>query len=370
MPAEAYTFDLQVRRGPPKLGGPMLGAGGSGAFDPSNPLFNLGSFGMHGATPGMAALASMGIPGVGGVGGGAGANQGLKTLPPSVPRRATIDTAQLASSALQQSARAAATPSPHFNNGYNSAAAAAGTSPETLESLKRSFERYDAVLDRRTTKAEPTDASGNAAAAAAAGAKAEPVAAVAATPHAKLLSTLQPSLSRGGVDALSERQQQLKKESSMAGGGVKVEGGGGSGAPSAAPSRSSSMFARPLSSMSRSSSLLASGNAAAAAFDPLLAAYARVPPSDPTRVARLPDEPAAAGASPDPRPLVAWDGTRASAYISDSRSFLAQYRAVCSTWQRNHRNTFREMEVHRKLSAAAVKANAPLHSLAAVASAF
>jgi hypothetical protein len=129
------------------------------------------------------------------------------------------------------------------------------------------------------------------------------------------------------------------------------------------------MFARPLSSMSRSSSLLASGNAAAASFDPLLAAYARVPPSYPTRVARLPDEPpSSTAAAAESRPLVAWDGTRASAYIPDSRSFLAQYRAVCSVWQRSHRNTFREMEVQRKLNAAA-KANAPLHSLAAAASA-
>jgi len=225
-------------------------------------------------------------------------------------------------------------------------------------------------------------------------------------------------LSRGALDALSAQQSTLQKRSASlvkrqaAGSGAEdaaysglVKSESNSGLP-ALPThypvaRASSSFARPFVAglMSRSNSLLppsgsgvggagagaagllsrgssAVGAAGAHQIDPLLYAYPRgPPPASNKRMTRLYDDEAnrdtsegvlapagGAGLRSPQRPL-AWDGTASSAYVEDSRTFLAHYRSVCEQWQRKHRALHRDMEVRaillRGTSNASAAAAAP-----------
>jgi transcription factor E2F7/8 len=389
VPPEAFTFDAPHKHRTAGLAMSMAAAaaaatGGAGsAATAAAGLAALPAMKFGPAGLGAAAAAAAAAAGTGAGTGGGGAFSSMKSahVPPMAPRRATIDTAQLASNALLESAKAAAAaaagpmppPPPSVASGMASSAASVSSSlaqAQQQAQLQKSFERFEqaqqryAVHGQAKAKQEPAAATESKYAAAT---KAEPGI------RPKLQSTLQPSLSRGALDALSAQQAALQKRSDSL---VKAEetmmshAGGGGGFPV----RATSSFARPqlLSGLqSRSSSLLppsgtggaaiAGAGAGTGAADPLLCAYPRgAPPSSQQRMARLYDEQeeeastaaaasSSSSSSPSRLPLVAWDGTSSSSYVRDSRSFLAHYRSVCEQWQRKHRSLFMDMEVRARL---------------------
>jgi len=414
VPQEAFSFDNPQRR-TTQAGLAMSMAAAAAAATGG---------GSAAAAAGLAALPAMkfGPAGLEAPAAAAAAAAGVGSFsrgqaPPMAPRRATIDTAQLASDALLETAKARAaaalSPPPPSVSGGSVASSKNSHSAAALQALQKSFERFEQVQKRYAqhgqvkTKQETAPAS-PAAAAAAAGVR------------PKLQTALQPPLSRGALDALSVQQSTLQKRSDSlvkrqaAGAGVEdtsasglVKSESNSGLP-ALPThypvaRASSSFARPFVAglMSRSNSLLppsgsggvggagvgaagllsrgssVAGAAGAHQIDPLLYAYPRgPPPASNKRMTRLYDEDAnrdtsegvlapagGAGLRSPQRPLVAWDGTASSSYVEDSRTFLAHYRSVCEQWQRKHRALHRDMEVRaillRGTSNASAAAGAP-----------
>lgn len=340
VPREAYTCDAPAKRS--KLASGLPGV----PFDP----FAMFGTGLPPAMVGMPGLP--GLPGLPSVGNG----RGGANSPPSVPRRATIDTAELAATAIQVSARHAAglTPAgtPITPTSASSAAAAAAAAPgsvsQSLVSLQRSFEQFEAAQSRRNAALEEEKKGGG------------PLK-VELTPaptdaHSKLQAALQPSLARGAMDAMADLQVQLQRQSSSA---MKIDFSESGTVAAAAPSRTPSQFARPVSRAPSSLLQLPLHPASAATFDPLLLAYSRVPPASSDRMVRIVTDSesggsdsassSAAATASSSRPLAAWDGIRDSSYIRDSRSFLSHYRTVCDVWQKRYRLRFQEMEMHRRM---------------------
>ena len=331
VPRDAYTSDAPARRTVAKLPTGLGTSGASTAAASSAAASGTGApfeFNMYAGLPPM-------------VGASAAASRIAAGMPPSVPRRSTIDTAELSASALQESSRAAAgLDSTGRRSGANTPTATINVNDASKASLMRSFEQFDAIQMRRKDGTGPVpDAS-----------------APAVDSRSQLQASLQPTFARGSLNALANVQSQLQRQSST----VKAESDNG---VASAPSRTSSQFAKPVSRTS--SSLGAAGSpSSSASFDPLLLAYSRVPPASTERLTRVhstsgsrvdPDgdefmeSSSSSPAASSSRPLAAWDGIRASSYVRDSKNFLAHYRQVCAAWQKNYRSMFLDMEVRRRM---------------------
>jgi hypothetical protein len=213
--------------------------------------------------------------------------------PPPVPRRATIDTASLASKQpANESLRLAPSTA-------SSSVPGSTKLPEALSALTASFEQFEAI---KTERVKRTQFDVSPSPVPAPGVKHERV----ATNKVEVATPTEPS-----------------RTSSFARVGRT---------PSAVAAQHASVL-----NMASSSSGSGSGGAAnnnTTGFDPLLLAYARVPPmvsatpavSD-AKVDTSSDSTAALSAR-------AGFPLESSAYIRDSSDFLRQYRSVCAVWQK------------------------------------
>lgn len=227
--SNAYTSDAPSKR-------PINRIGFDSAF-PASSMAYLQSPGMMASAAAAAAAVNMGAS------------------PPSCPRRATIDTAVLASNSQKAASLTASRP-PSSNSQSLS---------QSLQSLQSSFEAFDAIKDERSKRTQ-------------------------FEPPLKKEAAVGVEISRGTTEALAAKQallQPVKQESNA-------------GATAGVPTRTPSAFARPLpvtrtpSAMSNQrSTLLNLALTSSTTLDPIMLAYAR-PPNVSTQAAL---EPAASDAT-------------------------------------------------------------------------
>jgi len=415
VPSDAYTVDQVPKRN--RIIHSIMTP--YGAFYPM--MNQPGMAGMFPGAVGTGVGGGVGTAGaLGGVGASAGSSAAASSQPPPIPRRATIDTAQLASAAAQSMVKAEMKPN------------VLGSVPKLLDSLNHSFKLYEKTKERVEKELKvgmnTNNERSSSPLASSVGVGKENIHTPFGLDMHGMQSKLQPSLAPAVVGRLMGRNTQVQRQSSLMEPFIKHEQQEHSRqksitsrrTPTSAaalptPTRSSSLTprGRPLSSrsasaasastsalLSRLPSMLGGGSDsrlhdAAAAADPLLAAYSRIPPTNTSRaldcvdaqyhaqmtaqgnsgrVMTAVDTQSRMSTSPSPSPpsssagasvhvsssdglLTARAGFTLSprSYIADSHHFISHYRDVCGAWQQRYQRLFKTIHLHHTFTKAKEK---------------
>ena len=236
----------------------------------------------------------------------------MQQHPPPVPRRSTIDTAQLSAAAAKATASTSSAASPSMND--LSLTSHSLTLPESLASLSASFEQFEAIQKRRSFDIHTNNAS---------------TASKEEKPTAPSTTDTQPApafIASSPPDSSN---------------------------PLPLSTRTSS-FARMTARLHQQSDLLhkasTGGSPSNAIIDPLLLAYARVP-SLPSLSSSL----SLVSESTENLSRRVGFHLDSRAYIRNTTDFLRQYRAACKGWQEKM-PTFKALYIKHTLTPTTVSA--------------